>query len=274
MLPFAVRAEVLYAAGDIGECRGDVAKSAAADTARLVPDGATVLMLGDAAYPFADKATLAYCYAPTWGRLRASTLAVPGNHDYLGGSPAAFAVYFPQPSPGQRYFRVRHGEWWLIGLDSNLRGQWLTAQMDWLRGELGAIQGDGRCLLAFWHHPVVSTGLHRSDGAPMEPAWRMLAAEGADLILSGHEHYYESFGPLDGEQHAAQQGVREFIVGTGGARLKDVSLAPWRHRAFALVHGVLELTLEPGSYGWRFIATNGEVLDRGDSRCRRPLQSR
>jgi hypothetical protein len=63
------------------------------------------------------------------------------------------------------------------------------------------------------------------------------------------------------------------IVGPGEARLKDVSLAPWRHRAFALVHGVLELTLEPGSYGWRFIATNGEVLDRGDSRCRRQVQS-
>jgi acid phosphatase type 7 len=267
------RAALYVAAGDIGECGAEVSASAALATARLIPAGAHVLMLGDSAYRFADRATLERCYTPTWGAFREHTLAVPGNHDYVGGSAEDFRAYFGLPSRERLYFRVREGEWWFIGLDSNLRDAPLAAEEAWLAGELAAIHGDGRCLLAFWHHPVVSTGLHQGSGAHMRGIWRALDAEGADLALAGHEHFYEAFAPLDGELRKGR-GIREFVVGTGGARLKDVTLAPWRHRAFALVHGVLELELEPGRYGWRFVTTSGEELDRGEDRCRRSVQSR
>jgi hypothetical protein len=86
---------VVYAAGDIAECRGKPpAKTSAARTAKLVPQGATVLVPGDTAYPYGTVAAYESCYGPTWGVHRATTLAVPGNHDYVNGRSDDFRSYF------------------------------------------------------------------------------------------------------------------------------------------------------------------------------------
>jgi acid phosphatase type 7 len=262
----------VFAAGDIAQCDGaDPAASAAAATARLIADGAAVLVLGDAVYPRADRATLAACYEPTWGRFRSSTYAVPGNHDYVAGSAHDFLAYFGEHNPQRTYFRAPLGEWWLIGLDSELAGRALARQQTWLAQELAAIDGDGRCVLALWHRALFSTGLHRGDGVRMKPAWLALDAAGADLVLSGHEHFYESFEPLDADGAAREAGIREFVVGTGGAPLRDLSLSS-RHRAFAREHGVLELRLGRDRYQWTFRTTGGGVRDQGEAQCRRVVQ--
>lgn len=267
----AAAALKVYAAGDIAECAGDPLKSAAAATARLIPDGAPVLVLGDTAYPTANAATLAACYTPTWGRHLAHTYAVPGNHDYVAGSPRDFLAYFGARK--RTWFRVALGDWWLIGLDSNIEGAALERQLRWLRGELAALAGDGRCIVALWHHALFSTGLHQGDGAPMKSAWRALDAAGADLVLAGHEHFYEAFEPLDADGSPQRAGIREFVVGTGGAGLRDLSLSG-AHRAYALEYGVLELELAAASYRWVFRTVDGSVRDSGDSPCRRAAQSR
>jgi 3',5'-cyclic AMP phosphodiesterase CpdA len=272
LLAPAAGAVVAFAAGDIADCgRDDPARSAAAATARLVPDGAAVLVLGDAVYPLADRATLERCYGPSWGRLRATTYAVPGNHDYVRGSARDFLAYFGAHEPPRTYFREALGDWWVIGLDSNLGGERLAQQARWLEHELAAIRGDGRCLLALWHHAFLSSGLHRGDGERMRPAWEALADAGADLVLSGHEHFYEAFEPHDRSGRPAAAGIREFVVGTGGARLVDFSMSGG-HRAYARVHGVLELELDRDRYRWRFRTVDGEVRDAGAAPCRRPGQ--
>src|SRR5690349_12788890 len=76
-----------YAAGDVAECKTTAQKSAAALTAKMIPPDAVVFVVGDTAYPLADRATLQSCYAPTWGKFLSRTYAVPGNHDYVQGSP-------------------------------------------------------------------------------------------------------------------------------------------------------------------------------------------
>jgi len=263
------RADVrVYAAGDVAECRGSPAASPAAATAALIPDGATVFVLGDTVYPLADKATLERCYQPTWGRLLANTFAVPGNHDYVAGSVRDYLAYFGARTPRRTWFRAPLGDWWVIGLDSNLMGGALARQQAWLERELNSIEGDGRCIVALWHHAFISTGLHRGDGARMKPAWRALDAAGADLVLSGHEHFYESFEPRDGAGQPAAVGIREFVVGTGGGRLLDISLSSG-HRGYARVHGVLELELGVDRYHFAFRTIDGDLRDEGSARCRR-----
>jgi hypothetical protein len=262
----------VYAAGDVAECSGDPADSGAARTARLIPDGSPVLVLGDTTYPLADAATLAACYGPTWGRFLARTYAVPGNHDYVAGSPKDFLSYFGERTPRRTYFRAALGGWWIVGLDSDLGGRALARQQAWLERELASIAGDGHCVIALWHHPVFSTGLHRGDGELMKPAWAALDAAGADVVLNGHEHFYESFEPLDVDGTPRDAGIREFVVGTGGAHLLDLSLSSG-HRAFAREHGVLQLELEPDRYRWAFRNVDGEVRDQGEAPCRRAPQS-
>lgn len=265
----ALAGTTVYAAGDIAECSGPASESDAAQTAALIPADATVLVLGDSAYPTADRATLAACYGPTWGRFRAHTYAVAGNHDYVNGSSTDFLEYFGAPTPHRTWFRVQVGDWWVIGLDSDLRGTRLAQQDAWLKRQLAEIDGDGHCLMALWHHALFSTGLHKGDGDPMKPSWRQLDAAGADMVLSGHEHYYESFDPRDADGKSQAVGIREFIVGTGGAQLRDLSLSS-RHRAYAHVFGVLELQLESDRYRYAFHAVGGAVFDRGEASCRRP----
>jgi len=266
VVPAALAVNV-YVAGDIAECSGPAAESGAFATAQLIPDGATVFVLGDSTYPVADAPTIAACFAPTWGRFRASTYAVPGNHDYAKGSAAAFLEYFGARVPNRTWFRARVGDWWVIGLDSNLAGAQLARQQRWLTRELAAIAGDSRCIVALWHHALVSTGLHAGDGARMKPAWQALDAAGADLVLSGHEHFYESFDPTDADGKPRADGIREFVVGTGGASLVDFSLST-KHRDYGRVHGVLELALEADRYRYAFRSVGGELRDQGSASCR------
>jgi acid phosphatase type 7 len=258
----------VYAAGDIAECNDGAANSAAAQTARLVTEGAPVIVLGDAVYKFATHDQLVGCYGPTWGRFLATTYAVPGNHDYVDGSVADFLGYFGERNGKRTWFRAPLGQsWWLIGLDSSLSTEGLREQKAWLDRELATIKGDGRCLIAAWHHATFSTGLHRGDGDGMKAAWKALDAAGADLVLSGHEHFYESFEPLDAGRHPKPVGIREFVVGTGGATLKDLSFSTG-HRVFAREHGVLELDLDPDRYRWTFHTVKGTTPDRGEASCR------
>lgn len=271
----------LYAVGDIADCRRQrPAATAAARTARQVPVGATVLALGDMAYEYADAATLMSCYEPTWGRHRATTLVTPGNHDYVDGSAQALVDYFGLAAPLEPGFLAtsrRLGDGWLLlTLDSNVAGAALQAQLAWLQRALTeARSGDGSggpaCLLVAWHAPLYSSGFHRGSGSHMQPFWQLLDGYGADLVLSGHEHFYERFEPRDAAGAAATsgEGIRQFVVGTGGARLFGFWKPPYRSSARVLEHGVLQLSLGQGGYAWRFVDVDGRVRDLGEARCRR-----
>lgn len=259
---------VVYAAGDIAECRGKPAQSsAAARTARLIRDGATVIVTGDANYPRARAEVLAACYEPTWGRHRANTLSVPGNHDYVDGRLDDFVAYFGAGTSAEGYFARRLGHWLVIGLDSQKAGAALDREYAWLESTLRQ-ERQARCVLAFWHMPAFSSGTEHGPSPKMQPFWAALETMRADLVLNGHEHFYEAFGPLDASGRPATDGMREFVVGTGGARLYPTWSPEHTSRKRLAIHGVLELTLGDTSYAWRFIDVEGRVRDSGTASCR------
>jgi 3',5'-cyclic AMP phosphodiesterase CpdA len=259
---------VVYAAGDVADCRGKpAASSAAARTAKLIPPGATVLVLGDTTYPLATLPELESCYEPTWGAFRATTHVVPGNHDYVGDSAADFRAYFGAGASADGYFARRVGSWLLIGLDSQQAGASLERQYQWLEATLDEAAGV-RCTLAFWHMPVFSSGLRHGDTLGMRRFWALLERYRAEFVLNGHEHFYEAFDPLDPDGRAAADGMREFVVGTGGARLYRLWSPVHASRARFARHGVLRLELGEATYAWQFIDTGGRVLDAGQAKCR------
>ncbi len=79
-------------------------------------------------------------------------------------------------------------------------------------------------------------------------------------MLAGHDHHYERFAPIDG--------IRSFVVGTGGRNLTSFK-TPKPGSQVRLMHfGVLDLELRDGSYTWRFLAAPGRaVLDTGSAAC-------
>lgn len=259
---------VVYAAGDIAECRGKPAEdSNAARTARLIPAGATVLVPGDTAYPYGTAETYESCYGPTWGVHLANTLAVPGNHDYPKGSSDDFRRYFGIGAGEQNYFARRLGAWLVIGIDSQLIGEALDREYEWLTTTLDE-NAQVACTLALWHMPAFSSGFEHGPTPKMQRFWALLNDRRAEFVLNGHEHFYEAFEPLDSTGNRAEDGMREFVVGTGGARLYPAWKPFHSSRERLARHGVLRLELDDGSYAWQFIDTGGLVRDSGEASCR------
>jgi len=259
----------IYAAGDIAQCEGNVQDATANKTAELIPVGATVVTLGDSVYPLATAKYFASCYAPTWGRHFDHTIAVPGNHDYVSGRLTEFAHYFGPHTDPKGYFMRRIGSWLLIGLDSNQSGSRLTQQFEWLRKTLAEQSSSITCIAAFWHHALFSSGLHSGDGNAMRPAWQMLYEAHADIVMSGHEHFYERFDQLNAHGSTDQDGVREFVVGTGGATLYGIYRPSTRNSVRRSEHGVLALDLARDNYSWEFLSVDHETLDHGRTDCHR-----
>jgi hypothetical protein len=105
----------------------------------------------------------------------------------------------------------------------------------------------------------------------MAGLYRILYNANADVVLSGHDHLYERFGPQtpDGAPDPAR-GIREFVVGTGGvpANYAFVSTQPNSEKKITGQNGVLKLTLLADNYQWEFVTTpNGAVLDSGQGAC-------
>jgi hypothetical protein len=93
---------------------------------------------------------------------------------------------------------------------------------------------------------------------------------GAEVVLTGHEHLYERFAPQTPSGVANPNGIRQFIVGTGGKSRHGLARTPPRNAEArtASVYGVLALTLHPDSYDWRFVPEAGRTFtDSGSHPC-------
>ncbi len=103
----------------------------------------------------------------------------------------------------------------------------------------------------------------------MQTIWQILYDAGVELVINGHEHSYERFAEMDGSGMEVSQGLREIVVGTGGAGLYEFGtlLAASQVRDNT-TYGVLKLTLRATTYDWEFIpAANSTFTDSGSGNC-------
>jgi 3',5'-cyclic AMP phosphodiesterase CpdA len=266
----------VYAAGDIARCpHPDTRFSGAADTAAIVAAAlaldpqAAVLTLGDHTYPYGRAREFQDCYGPTWGRFKDRTWPAPGNHEYATDNGAPYFAYFGARA-GNGHYSFELGGWHLISLDSQLPAAAHAAQLAWLRDDLA--RHPAKCTLAYWHHPLYSSGGHGSI-PKMRDAWQLLYQAGAEIVLSGHDHDYERFAPQDADGRLdAARGIRQFVVGTGGAYPTPfLWTAANSEVRDANSIGVLRLTLLDGAYEWAFLPAGplppGAQPDRGRGQC-------
>jgi hypothetical protein len=262
----AERPATLLAAGDIALCGSAGARRTAALLDRL--PGA-IIVLGDLAYKRGTAAEFRDCYGPAWGRHKARSYPAPGNHEYYGTPTAEgyFGYWGRRAGPaGRGYYSFDLGAWHIVSLNSSVDAEPGSAQDLWLREDLAATAA--RCVLAYWHHPVFSSGKH-GNIPRMLPLYRRLYAAGATLVLAGHDHLYERFAPQDPDGRAdPARGIRSFTVGTGGRVLYDFKTTrPNSEARHNRDWGVLSLTLHAGRYAWAFITVDGERLDSGAADC-------
>lgn len=244
-------------------------------TANLISDLGpdAVLLLGDNQYENGALAKYQASYGPTWGSFKAITHPASGNHEYLTAGAAGYFSYFGAAAgdPAKGYYSFDLGGWHLIVLNSNCAAVGGcgagSPQQQWLAADLAA--HPGVCTLAYWHHPRFSSGPHGDD--PLSQTfWADLHAAGADLILNGHDHVYERFAPQNPAGAAdPAQGIRQITVGTGGKNLTGFPLIRLNSEVRnAATFGVLELTLYPNGYAWRFVPeAGGAFTDSGIGWC-------
>lgn len=267
----AAEAAVLVAAGDIAACdsRGDEA------TAELL-DGieGLVITLGDNAYPEGTAADFVDCYDPSWGRHLDRTHPSAGNHDYQTEAAAAYFAYFGAAAgtPGEGWYAYDSGAWHVVVLNSNcdeIGGCGPNSpQAEWLRQDLAAHPAG--CTLAYWHHPRWSSGEQHGSDPMTDVFWRTLHDAGGDLVLTAHDHLYERFMPMDADGAAAEAGMAQFVVGTGGRSLYAFGqILPTSAARDNSTYGVLKLTLHPDRYEWEFVpASETKFSDAGSAACR------
>jgi hypothetical protein len=254
---------VLLAVGDIGYC-GANNDDLVGQLAASLPG--TIALLGDNAYDKGSVSDYANCFDPTWGPLRDRLRPVPGNHEFETRHAAGYFGYFGAAvgTPGEGWYSYDLGTWHLIALDSECgaieggcgKG---SAELAWLWDDLAA--HPAQCTLAYWHHPRYSSGRH-GNNAMTDKFWAALSHAGVDVVLEGHDHDYERIAPIDG--------IRSFVVGTGGRSLYAWPGSPGPHTEVRNndTYGLLQLTLRPTDFSWRFVpAAGGSFTDSGTSAC-------
>jgi PKD repeat protein len=257
---------VLVGAGDIADCSG----SGDSITANLL-DGipGTVFLAGDNAYPNGAPSDYANCYTPTWGRHLARTRPVPGNHDYQTSGASGYFGYFGPAAgdPSKGYYSYDLGDWHIVALNSNIAHIAGSAQEQWLRADLAA--SPKRCTLAIWHHPPFTSG--PLADTTTRALWQALYDYGAEVVVVGHEHFYERFAPQTAAGVAdPAYGIREFVAGMGGSGLFSQSSthpANWE-TGNDNTFGVLKFTLTSTGYSWQFVHAPGKTYaDSGSASC-------
>jgi len=166
--PIPTSAPVVAIAGDIAG--GDAGSNDEA-TAKVVESINPTLTLtaGDNAYPDGTLANYMEdgSYNDTWGRFKANTRPVAGNHEYHVSEAAGYFDYFngvgnqtgPAGERGKGYYSFDLGAWHVVALNSNVSMSTGSTQEQWLRRDLTANPG---CTLAYWHHPRFTSAAQHS----------------------------------------------------------------------------------------------------------------
>ena len=179
---------------------------------------------------------------------------------------------------GDGWYSYNLGNWHLISLNAECSDEpggcpgpgggtgdpWFNSETAWLAQDLA--ENKLPCVIAYWHQPTFSstTALAAgatvpsmggsNEGAAADAWWKLLYAHHATLVLNGHEHVYGRFAPMDAAGNVdPRNGIREFIVGTGGEALDTTVPATPNLQAWSdQYYGVMKLTLKPFGYDWDY----------------------
>jgi hypothetical protein len=226
---------------------------------------------------------------------------------------------------GEGWYSYDLGSWHIISLNAECSigdnaattsctspPAWYQQETQWLANDLA--NDHASCTLAYWHQPTFSVtsapasattpGADSGEGTAADAWWKLLQAEGADVVMNGHEHVYARSAPMNAAGQAdPHTGIRQFIVGTGGEALDSLytnsgnvsvpnlqaaqgagtayqngTTTPGYPGAF----GVMKLTLGLHGYSWDYESATapsvngapawGSFSDTGSANCHGPAK--
>ena len=261
---------ILSGAGDIAIC-GQTGDDQTAEILKKLPG--ILFTTGDNNNESGTLWEFENCFGPSWGQFKDRIRPSTGNHEYLVPDAADYFAYFGEIAGEiyKGYYSYDYGSWHIIVLNSNCG--WVggcgpsSPQIAWLEQDLE--RHPDQCSLAYWHDPRWSSGLGGSSFW-LDAFWRVLYEHGVELVINGDDHNYERFAPQDPDGSLdLQNGIRQFVVGTGGAGQRPFNTilenSEVQHSG---TFGVLKLELYEDHYKWEFLPIEGESFkDSGQDFC-------
>lgn len=217
----------------------------------------------------------------------------PGNHDVTGAADlenpgrkeglrnylAATALLIPPNGASRRLagypsYAFGYGNTFVLAFDSNIAGD--STQFAWASAQLAGLDRKRYPnVIAFFHHPVFSSGPH--GGAVVERPTAILRDRWMPLfrkhhvrmLVTGHEHLFEHWVERYRDSTGAQQRIDQLVTGGGGAPLYPLSGTP-DLRAYQAASGADSARVrwlvrpgpEPGDnpYHYVIVHVNGDRL--------------
>jgi predicted phosphodiesterase len=170
-----------------------------------------------------------------------------GNHD----SPnQRFYKHFHMD--GRRYYSFSRGPVQFFVLDSTyMDGQ----QIAWLDRELGESRAHWK--IAYGHHPLYSSGARHGSEVDLRVLVEPLFLKyGVDVVLAGHEHFYERIKP--------QQGIYYFTSGAAGKlRRGNIRRGALTAAGYDQDLSFILMEIEGDQLHFQVIARSGGTVDSG-----------
>lgn len=183
--------------------------------------------LGDLAYDSGRPSELDANYFRVYAPILRSfpAYAVAGNHDYGTDDAMPLRQAFVLPQNGgeagrERWYSFDRGDVHFVALDTERMG---AEQAAWLDQDLNENQLPWKIVIG--HRPPFSSGEHGDDAEYQRLFVPILRSHGVDLVLSGHEHDYERFNPIDGVVYVVSGGGGRGTRSVGAGRMTAFSEA-------------------------------------------------
>jgi hypothetical protein len=234
-----------------------------------------LLGLGDYQYQNAGSSgtTFKSGYQNTFSALHSLTIPTFGStHDTCDGSgvwecyPVSFFnSYGAVETKGKLYdhqpgysFNLPNG-WHVVNFNYDSSSTVRTQALSFVHNDLAG--RSGQCVIAMDHAPLGGSPSSEHPTNEASAFASSLYAGGVDLMLNGHQHFYERVYLNNGS-------TKQFTVGTGGiGPYTRSSTGSGSEKYISGTYGALKVTLSSGTWTAQFISTGGSVLDSASGTC-------
>jgi hypothetical protein len=211
-----------------------------------------VVMMGDNMYGADRPKDFEKKFERPYQALLASGMkfyACLGNHDDPGTQRSyklfgmgGESYYTFRPKMGVRFF----------ALDSNYMDK---RQLSWLEQELRNSGSEWK--ICFFHHPLYSSGERHGPSVELREVLEPLFVKyGVNLVLTGHEHFYERLKP--------QKNITYFISGAGGKLRKgNIGRSEQSAKGFDEDLSFMLMEIDGNQLHFQTISRKGNTVDSG-----------
>lgn len=205
-----------------------------------------------------------------------------GNHDYRTDQGAPYLANFFLPENAwrakdkERYYSFDWGPVHFVALDteeplSEISETARDDMQDWLAADLSGTQKPWK--IVFFHKPPYTSHPKRTPNLEARKLLiPVLERHGVQVVLTGHNHFYERFHPVrEGQVTTMQEGgITYLTTGGGGAAVYSTGKNPLLAKGVKANHFLIG-TVSECSVLFRAVGLNGREFDRFSyNRCAAP----